>query len=367
MVWAAGVFLVALGFWFLWLIRNVLFLIFISLLVATGIEPVVNWLRKKGPFNRSTGILVIYLLVFGLLALILFLAIPPLAQEGQQLVAKFSDPQQLKILIANIDNEFLRNIATSAYENAGTLLQNAQISAQAVNIGLGVFEVLFSLGTVLVIVFYWLNEKPTLKRFIFSRLGDDRQTYWATLWDSVEKKLGAWMRGQLLMMLFIGVMAGIGYTIMGVKFAFALAVIAGLTELIPIIGPYIGGAPAVLVALTQSLTLGIIVLVFIVVLQLIEGNILVPRVMESAVGVSPLTVIIGILIGTTLGGVGGALVAVPLAAAIQVMINNFLSFSSTNLPTVAVRAAKDTGQALDLAAKANHNDNEKDQELITPV
>src|SRR5690242_13436625 len=188
MGWAAGVFLVALGFWFLWLIRNVLFLVFISLLVATGIEPVVNWLRKKGPFNRSTGILAIYLLVFGLLSLILFLAIPPLAQEGQQLVAKFSDPQQLKILIANIDNEFLRNIATSAYENAGSLLQNAQVSTQAVNIGLGIFEVLFSLGTVLVIVFYWLNEKSTLKRFIFSRMDNDQKTHWAALWDSVEKK-----------------------------------------------------------------------------------------------------------------------------------------------------------------------------------
>src|SRR4051812_22682282 len=122
MGWAAGVFVVALGFWFLWLIRSVLFLVFLSLLVATGIEPIVNWLRKRGPFSRSTGILAIYFLVFGLLALILFLAIPPLAQEGQQLVAKFSDPQQLKGIIANIDNDFLRNIATSAYENAGTIL-----------------------------------------------------------------------------------------------------------------------------------------------------------------------------------------------------------------------------------------------------
>jgi predicted PurR-regulated permease PerM len=369
MGWAAGVFLVAIGFGFLWLIRNVLFLIFISLLVATGIEPVVNWLRKKGPFSRSTGILTIYLLVFGLLALVLFLAIPPLAQEGQQLVAKFSDPQQLKILIANIDNEFLRNIATSAYENAGSLLQNAQVSAQAVNIGLGIFEVLFSFGTVLVIVFYWLNEKSTLKRFIFSRMDNDRKMYWDTLWDNVEKKLGAWMRGQLLMMLFIGVMAGIGYTIMGVKFAFALAVIAGLTELIPLIGPYIGGAPAVLVALTQSLTLAIIVLVFIVILQLIEGNILVPRVMESAVGVSPLTVIIGILIGTTLGGVGGALIAVPLAAAVQVMINNFLSFSAKTPLSVAATAAGNTGEALTLAADSKKDDNEKEkeQEFVSPI
>jgi len=324
MGWATGVFLVALGFCFLWLIRNVLFLFFVSLLVATGIEPLVNWLRKKGPFNRSTGILAIYFLVFGLLALILFLALPPLGREGQQLVSKFSDPQQLRNLINNINNEFFQNIASSAYENAGSLLQNAQVSAQAINIGLGIFEVLFSFGTILVIVFYWLNEKATIRRYIFARMPQDQQAHWSDLWDSVEKKLGAWMRGQLTMMLFIGVMAGIGYLILGLKFAFALAVIAGLTEVIPLIGPYIGGAPAVLVALTQSVTLALLVVIFIVVLQLIEGNILVPRVMESAVGVSPLTVIIGILIGTTLAGIGGALIAVPIAAAIQVIANNLL-------------------------------------------
>jgi predicted PurR-regulated permease PerM len=295
-------------------------------------------------------------MVFGLLALILFLAIPPLEQEAQQLVSKFSDPTQLKELIANLNNEALQNIATSAYENAGTLLQNAQVSAQAINIGLGIFEVLFSFGTILVIVFYWLNEKSIIRRYIFSRMPEDQQAHWSDLWDSVEKKLGAWMRGQLTMMLFIGVMAGIGYTIMGLKFAFALAVIAGLTELIPLIGPYAGGTPAVLVALTQSLTLTVIVVVFIVVLQLIEGNVLVPRVMESAVGISPLTVIIGILIGTTLAGIGGALIAVPISAAIQVIVNNLLTFDPN--AQVAATAPIDMHTALNTAAEKNESENQ---------
>ncbi len=359
MLWAAGIFIVALGFVFFWLIRNVVFLLFVSLLVATGIEPVVNWLRKRGPFSRSTGVLAVYLLIFGVLALIFFLAIPPLITEARQLVSNLTDPNQIKDYISHIDNEVLRNIANSAYENSGNIIQSLQLDSKALSIGLGLFETLFSLATLFVIVFYWINEKPAIRRFILSFVPEDQRPRGYTIWESVEKKLGAWLRGQLVLMIFIGALAGIGYTVMGLKFAFVLAVFAGLTELVPIIGPYLGGAPAVLIALTQSVTLAIIVMVYIVILQLIEGNVLVPRVMESAVGVSPLTVIIGILIGTTLAGIGGALIAVPIAAAIQVIVNNILSYNAQPEPSPDVEAAAaNTGKALNLATKRNEQENQ---------
>jgi predicted PurR-regulated permease PerM len=153
-------------------------------------------------------------------------------------------------------------------------------------------------------------------------------------------------------MLFIGILAGIGYTIMGLKFAFALAVFAGLAELIPIIGPFLGGAPAVLVALTQDLTTTIIVVIYIVILQLVEGNVLVPRIMEKAVGVSPLTVIIGILIGSTIAGIGGALLAVPVAATVQVLVNSLLSYYSETNNSVDAAGSINTGRVLEIAAKS---------------
>ncbi|MDB5080581.1 MAG: hypothetical protein JWP00_2505 [Chloroflexi bacterium] len=353
MLWAAGVVLVLLGFGFLWLIRNVLFLVFVSLLVATGIEPLVNILRSKGPFSRSTGILFVYTLIFGTLALILYLAVPPLITEGQRLSVAFSDPQQIRTSISNINNDFLRNTLTTAYDNAGSILQTIALNSQTLSIGLSLFEIVFSMLTVFVIAFYWLTEKRHIKRFIFSIVPVDKRARSHEIWENVENKLGAWMRGQIVLMIFIGVLSGIGYTIMGLKFAFALAVFAGLCELIPIIGPYVGGAPAVLVALTQDLTLAIIVVIYIVVLQLLEGNVLVPRIMEKAVGVSPLTVIIGILIGTTVAGIGGALLAVPVAAAVQVLVNNVVSYSvDTAHHGEAVAASGSTGKALDLMAKA---------------
>lgn len=342
-----------LGFTFLWFIRNVLFLVFVSLLIATGIEPLVNKLRQKGPFSRSTGILFVYTLIFGTIGTVLYLAIPPLISEGQRLAEAFADPQKIKTSISSISNSFLRDTLSTAYDNAGSILQTIALNSQTLSIGLSLFEVVFSLATVFVIAFYWLTEKRHIKRFIFSLVPKDKRARSNDIWENVEDKLGAWMRGQLFLMLFIGVLAGVGYTIMGLRFAFALAVFAGLAELIPIIGPFLGGAPAVLIALTQDLTLTIIVVVYIVVLQLVEGNVLVPRIMQKAVGVSPLTVIIGILIGTTVAGIGGALLAVPVAAAVQVLINNVLSYGAENAdPKAAATAATSTGKALDLVAQS---------------
>ncbi len=371
-IWTATIVMVLLGFWFLWLVRNVLFLVFLSILLATGIEPVVRWLRK-GPFNKGMGILVVYSFIFGILALLLFLTVPPLVSEGGRLISGFTNPQTAKAAIANIDTGFFKDIANTIYDSAGAILENFKPSSEALTIGLTVVEVIFSGVTVFVIAFYWLTERPIIKRFVFSFVREEKRPRGRILWDSVEQKLGAWVRGQLVLMLFIGVLAGVGYSLMGLKFAFPLAVFAAITELIPLVGPYIGGAPAVLIALTQSPTLALIVVVYIVVIQLVEGNILVPRIMESAVGVTPLTVIIGILIGSTLMGIGGALLAVPIAAAIQVVFNNILSFGSEETPqNEAVAASSDTGKALQAAStvrenKTNHKEVTNEPSGGTPV
>ena len=355
-IWTATIVIVLLSFVFLWLIRNVLFLVFLSILLATGIEPLVNWLRR-GPFNRSGGILFVYTVIFGLIALLFYLTIPPLIDEGQNLVAGFTNPATAKAAIANIGNNFIKGIATTAYDSVASLFGNFKVDASTVSVGLGLFEGIFSALTVFVIAFYWLTERPIIKRFVFSFIKLENRERGRILWNSVEGKLGAWLRGQLVLMLFIGVVAAIGYTIMGLKFAFALAVFAGLAELIPLVGPYIGGAPAVLIALTQSVTLALVVIGYIVVIQLIEGNFLVPRIMESAVGVTPLTVIVGILVGSTLAGIQGALLAVPIAAAIQVVINNVLSFGSSTTPVLqALDSANDTGRALQTAAVAKEKE-----------
>lgn len=354
-VWTLAVVSVLLAITFLWFIRNVLFLLFLSILLATGIEPVVNALRR-GPFNRSWGILFVYTMIFLSFGLVLYLTIPPLVDEGRNLVANFTDPQKSKASIQNIENEFLRNLVQTGYESFNSFISNFKPDMNTITLGLTVFEVIFSSLSVFVIAYYWLTERSQVRRYIAHWLREENRPRFRTLWSNVEEKLGAWVRGQLLMMLFIGVLSAIGYTLLGLKFALVLAFFAAITELIPMVGPYIGGAPAVLIALTQDFTLTIFVVVFIIVLQFIEGNLLVPRVMEKAVGVTPLTVIIGILVGSALAGISGALLAVPVAAAIQVIINNLLSFSDEETSDQqAVAASVSTKEALQVATNGLAN------------
>jgi predicted PurR-regulated permease PerM len=141
-----------------------------------------------------------------------------------------------------------------------------------------------------------------------------------TVWVDVEDKLGGWVRGQLLMMLAIGVMAGVGYLAFDLPNALILAVFAGFGEMVPMIGPLIAFGPGVGTALAIDPTKGLLVLAYAIIVQQFEAYILVPRVMRHAVGVSPFTIFVGILAGSMLYGIAGALIAVPIAGAIQVIL-----------------------------------------------
>ena len=133
----------------------------------------------------------------------------------------------------------------------------------------------------------------------------------SSIWDEVEQKVGDWLRGQLTLCLVIGVTATIGYAVMGISFWPLLGLWAGITEIIPILGPWLGGVPAVIIALTQSWEKAALVVGFVLLLQMMENAILVPRVMRGAVGLTPLTVFIAILAGTEFAGVAGALAGHP--------------------------------------------------------
>jgi predicted PurR-regulated permease PerM len=190
--------------------------------------------------------------------------------------------------------------------------------------------------TVFVIAFYYLMEKVWLRRLILLEIAPGPRERVDRIWGNVEAKVGDWLRGQLLLCLAIGMTATIGYGVLGVRFWPLLGLWAGLTEIIPIIGPWLGGVPAVIIALTQSWNKALLVIGFILLLQLLENTVLVPRIMRGAVGLTPLTVFVAILAGTQFLGVLGALLAIPVAAAVQVVLSDYFE---------ARREAKRTGGA----------------------
>ena len=194
---------------------------------------------------------------------------------------------------------------------------------------------LMSVVTVFLLAFYWLTERPVIKRGLLRLVPPAQARQVNATWLEVESKLGAWVRGQLLVMLALGVMAGVAFVLLGLPNPLLLAVLAGLLEIVPLIGPFLAFIPALIVAASVDPFKALLLLGIAVVIQQIEGNVLVPRIMSHVVGVSPLTVILGILIGAILYGPAGAFIAVPVAAAIQVILSNTLG-PALEEPTPAV-------------------------------
>jgi predicted PurR-regulated permease PerM len=315
-----------LGLYFLWLLREILFLLFLAVMVATAIEPLVNRLRR-GPFTRGSGTLTVYALIVLAIALPTYFAFPALTGQMAGLVEHM--PERLDTLRPHVEQIPIRPIRDgilSALGAAGALLQNPAPAEpeKAIEGAATAAHTLFNIVTVFVLAFYWMLERSAIKRIVLKSVGPKWAPDTNAAWLEVEQKLGGWVRGQLLLMLSIAVMAAIGYVVIGLPSPLLLAVVAGLAEIVPILGPFIAFAPAVLVALTISPSTALLVAVYAIVIQQIETYVLVPRIMGHTVGISPLTVFLGILIGATLYGIPGAFLAVPIAGLAQVIMAHLL-------------------------------------------
>jgi predicted PurR-regulated permease PerM len=318
---------VGLAAYLLWQVQEVLFLLVLAILLATAIEPLVKQLRR-GPFTRGSGVLAVYTLIILAIGLPAYIVIPNVVTQAAAFMAALPDRlDQLRPYAQSLRPQAMALLAGAVINNATTALQTPQQPAQEqiVQAGTTAAHTLFSFVTVFVLAFYWLVERASIKRVVLRtvplRLARDVNT----VWMEVEDKLGGWVRGQLILMLAIGAAATLGYLLLGLPNPALLGVIAGLCEIIPIVGPFLAFAPAVLVALASiDATRALMVVAYALVIQQIESNVLVPRVMGSTVGVSPLTVMLGILIGGALAGLPGAFLAVPIAGALQVILAHTL-------------------------------------------
>lgn len=340
---------VALFAYLTYRILPILLLLLIGVMLATAIEPVVTKLRR-GPFSRSQGVLIVYSGIFAVLVLIGYIIIPVFVNQLGEVVNNLPNSVHgLEAWAKSIQAPVLRDQALNAttalnsfFPNAGsgstttpvTQAQVADAGAAALSLAEGALSVIL----LFVIAFYWMTERTLIKRSLVSLLPTDRGNRIRRVWDEIEVKVGGWVRGQLTLMGIVGLISAVGYFAIGVRYWPALALFIAIAEAIPLVGPYIGTVPAILVALTQpgndgmptllnlgdmgGVTRAILVIIFAVLLQTVEGNVLVPRIMRNSVGISALTVIASLLIGSALAGLPGALLAVPTAGAIQVILGD---------------------------------------------
>jgi predicted PurR-regulated permease PerM len=314
--------------WAAYQVRNILLLIYIAGLLAVGFSPIVRLIEKQKVlpvgtrrFPRWLAILTLYLMILGALTGIGFLVFPPLVNQAQQLWTAlpemFERAQSFLIAKGVLDHPLtLREAVERAPVSGGTTAVGTVFGTIT-----GVIGGVFGFFTILILTFYLLVEADQLRNSFIRMFPKSRRARVAAASRDVTMKVSAWLNGQLFLGTTIGVTSAIGLGLLGVPFFYVLALVAGIGELIPIVGPILSAIPAILVAATVSWETALFVLIFFVVQQQFENHILVPKVMSRQVGVSAVTVIVSLLIGGNLLGILGAILAVPTAAILQVVFN----------------------------------------------
>jgi len=305
----------ALGLWILFQIREVLLTLFVSLILMSSLNPSIERLEKLR-IPRPLAIILFYLLVLAILSFSLVGIVPPLIEQTSSLIARIPDFfKQFKIL--GMDEKVI----------ASQLSQFSSIPANIIQFIIGFFSNILTFFAISIISFYLLMERKNLDRYLVSFFGEEKEKEIGRIIDKIESKLGGWVRGELLLMIFVGILSYVGFRVVGLEYALPLAILAFLLEIIPNIGPTLSAVPAVLVGLTVSPVRALVVVGLCFLIQQIENSLLVPRIMRQVAGVNPLVSIISLAIGFKLAGVGGAILAIPTFIVIEVIASEISSSS----------------------------------------
>lgn len=298
-----------LGLWMIYLIRDLLLILFVAVILMSALSPLVRFLAKfRVP--KSLAIAITYIIIIAIASGLLAIVLPPLLEETSRLFLTLPPHLEQLFDIAAIDKSVLQS-------------QLSSISRNVFSITLAAFSNLLTIIFLLVLTFYLILERDSLEVKIAS-LFVGREERFKKLIMQIEDKLGGWFRGQLLLSFIIGILSYIGLMILGIPYALPLAVVAGILEVVPVIGPIISAIPAVLIAVTVSPLLAIGVAAMYFVIQQLENNLIVPQVMQRAVGLNPLVVILAIAVGSRLLGFAGALLAVPIAVVLQIIVTEII-------------------------------------------
>jgi predicted PurR-regulated permease PerM len=311
-----------------YLLLDILLLLFIGIVVAAALRPSHVVLCRWG-VPKGLAVLLIYLFLLVALVLIALVVGPVLIEQTRTFVDEVPG-----IYVAA--RSYLRTSASVPFHFLGQRLPSFErltrdltdLAPQLYQGTLGVTTSIVKLPayfvTVLAIAFYWTMEVPRFERLLLSLLAVERRPRALNVWHEIESRLGGFMRGQGLAMLSIGAASALGYTLIGLPNVLALGVLAGLLEAVPLIGPVLAVGPAVLVAVPLGVHTVLLVIGLAVLLQLIENNVLIPRIMNQAVGVSALVGLLAVLGFGTLYGILGVLIAIPMTAVIQVLLDTML-------------------------------------------
>ena len=322
---------VFISFWLLYRFRTVVFLFFIAMVIGTTIRPAVEWFYRRG-LSRPVGIIIIYLLIAGFLIGFLALVVPLVVDQATQLSQNLPEFQlSIRKALIESNNLLLRNIGLRIPTQFNFLGNRSPTSeevfdqvGQTINFAGQALRGVLSVLAVFLLAYYWTQESNFVIRGMLRLIPRARRKDIRKFIQVVEVKIAGYVRGQGILSLTVGIAAFIAYTLIGLPYTLVLAIIAGLMEMVPIVGPALGAIPALLVALTLDPEKVIWVLVATAVIQLAENVWLVPRIMTSSMGVNPIIILLSLVTFSAVFGFLGALLALPLAAIIQLILERFV-------------------------------------------
>lgn len=299
--------------WFLYQVRQVILLFYISVIFMSALNPLVDKLEKfKIP--RTISIIFFYLLILGIVFGSIAMLIPTMVNQTVLL---------LRGLPAYLDRiGFLQNIDLNNYGD-----ELIKIPGNVFKIVSSTFSNIIALFAVFIMTFYLLIERKNLKKHLHVLFVDHQEEKAERFIKKLETQLGGWVRGEIILMIIIGVFSYIGLRLLDLDFALPLALIAGILEIIPNFGPTISAIPAIIIGFASSPILGLAVAALYFLIQQLENNIIVPKVMQRVVGLNPIITLMALLMGAKLGGVFGAVLSLPILLTLRVILQeSFTSF-----------------------------------------
>ena len=326
-----GIFII-LGFWALWVLRDLVLVVITSVVLASAIEPAIKFFGKYR-IPRIPAVLAVYLSLTGLLVGLFFAFIPPFLTELTEFAENVPEvAKEINVAVFAHDTALLHKgelLINQVAEGATTqdlikTVTNLSTTAQSVTGTAGaVFGGVFSFILVVVLSFYFAMQERGIENFLKIVIPFGKENYVINLWERSKAKIGKWMQGQLLLAVLIFILVYLGLTIFGLPYALTLALLAGMMEIIPVFGPIMAAIPAILLGFsTGGMSLALIIAGFYLLVQQFESNLIYPLVVRKVVGVPPILVILALIIGYELAGFLGILISVPLAAAVMELVDD---------------------------------------------
>ncbi len=303
-----------ISLWLIYVIRDILLQVFIGLLITAILDPFATRLSKY-KIPRPVSILLVYFLSIASLVFVVSAVIPPLVEQTTLFAASLPTFLHNMPISSEVGTQIVQQVIS----------QLGSVPSQIAKLIFGIFGNVISVITVLVFAYYLLSERQKLVVQLASFIGQKREEESLRVLEILESRLGGWARGQLLLMLVVGVTTYVGLLLLGIPYALPLAILAGVFEVVPYIGPFVSAVPAVLIGYGISPVMGFATIVLYFLIQQMENYLFVPRIMQQSTGINPVITLLALAIGLRLAGPAGLILSVPIFITAQVLINEYAS------------------------------------------